>query len=43
MNLLMFEQLDLHMHIIPDMYYEHIVHDGSFYKTEANKCSYLEA
>ena len=40
MNLLMFEQLDLQMHVIPDMYYHHIVHDGSFYKTEASKCRY---
>jgi len=30
-NTLLFEQLDLHMHIIPNMEYEHIVHDGSIY------------
>ena len=37
MNLLLFEQLDLQMHVVPGMYYHHIVHDGSFYKTEASK------
>jgi hypothetical protein len=30
-NTLLFEQLDLHMHIVPDLVYEHVVHDGSIY------------
>ena len=30
-NTLLFEQLDLHMHIVPNLEYEHVVHDGSTY------------
>ena len=30
-NTLLFEQLDLHMHIVPNMEYEHVVHNGSTY------------
>jgi len=29
MNTLLFEQLDLHMHIVPHLEYEHAIHDGS--------------
>jgi hypothetical protein len=32
MNTLLFEQLDLHMHIVPNLEYEHEVHDGSICK-----------
>lgn len=31
LNTLLFEQLDLQMHIVPHMEYEHVVHDGSIY------------
>lgn len=30
-NTLLFEQLDVNMHIVSDMEYEHVVHDGSTY------------
>jgi hypothetical protein len=30
-NTLLFEQLDLHMHIVPNLEYEHVVHEGSTY------------
>jgi hypothetical protein len=30
-NTLLFEQLDLHMHVVPDLVYDHVVHDGSIY------------
>jgi hypothetical protein len=30
-NTLLFEQLDLHFHVIPNLEYEHVVHDGSTY------------
>jgi hypothetical protein len=30
-NVLLFEQLNLELHVIPDMEYEHVVHDGSVY------------
>jgi hypothetical protein len=36
-NTLLFEQLDLNMHIIPNLEYDHIVHDGSVYMQTANK------
>ena len=34
-NTLLFEQLDLHMHIIPNLVYEHVVHSGSIYTQTA--------
>lgn len=30
-NTLLFEQLDLHLHVVPGMDYDHVVHDGSIY------------
>jgi NDP-sugar pyrophosphorylase family protein len=30
-NTLLFEQLDLHLYVVPDMSYEHEVHNGSIY------------
>ena len=30
-NTLLFEQLDLNMHVVPDLEYEHVRHDGSIY------------
>lgn len=37
MNTLFFEQLDLNMYIIPNMYYKHIVHSGSTYTEYSSK------
>lgn len=34
-NTLLFEQLDLHFHVVPNLEYEHVVHDGSIY-TQTN-------
>jgi len=34
-NTLLFEQLDLHMHVVPNLEYDHIVHDGSIYTQTA--------
>jgi hypothetical protein len=31
MNTLFFEQLDMHMYVIPGLHYDHEVHDGSIY------------
>jgi hypothetical protein len=31
LNTLLFEQLDLHMHIVPNLEYDHVVHNGSIY------------
>lgn len=31
LNTLLFEQLDLNLHVVPNMKYEHVVHDGSIY------------
>ena len=31
MNTLFFEQLDMHMYVVPELYYDHEVHDGSVY------------
>jgi glycosyltransferase involved in cell wall biosynthesis len=31
MNTLFFEQLDARLHVVPNMIYEHVVHDGSIY------------
>jgi hypothetical protein len=30
-NTLLFEQLDLHLHVVPDLAYDHVVHNGSIY------------
>lgn len=30
-NTLLFEQLDLNMHVVPNMEYDHVVHNGSIY------------
>jgi hypothetical protein len=30
-NTLLFEQLDLHLHVVPNLEYEHTIHDGSIY------------
>lgn len=30
-NLLLFEQLDLNMYVVPNLFYNHIVHNGSIY------------
>ena len=35
-NTLLFEQLDLNMHIVPGMEYIHVVHDGSVYTNTCN-------
>lgn len=35
-NTLLFEQLDLHMHVVPDLVYDHVVHDGSIYTQTSN-------
>jgi hypothetical protein len=35
-NTLLFEQLDLHMHIIKDLEYDHVVHSGSVYTQTCN-------
>jgi hypothetical protein len=35
-NTLLFEQLDLNMHIVAGMEYTHIVHDGSIYINTCN-------
>lgn len=34
-NTLLFEQFDLHFHVVPNLEYEHVVHDGSIY-TQTN-------
>lgn len=31
LNTLMFEQLDLHLHVVGNLEYDHVVHDGSIY------------
>tara|TARA_B110000114_G_C14866042_1_gene306822 strand:- start:330 stop:602 length:273 start_codon:yes stop_codon:yes gene_type:complete len=36
-NTLLFEQLELEMYIVPNLCYNHVVHDGSFYTNESNK------
>lgn len=38
-NTLLFEQLDLNMHIVPNLEYEHVVHNGSFYLQTCNNFS----
>ena len=34
---LLFEQLDLNMHILPNLEYSHVVHNGSTYSTTCNE------
>jgi hypothetical protein len=36
LNTLLFEQVDLHMHIVPELMYDHVVHDGSIYTQTVN-------
>lgn len=36
LNTLLFEQLDLNMHIVPNLEYDHVVHDGSIYIQTCN-------
>jgi hypothetical protein len=36
-NTLLFEQLDLNMHILPELEYSHVVHEGSTYSTTCNE------
>jgi len=36
LNTLFFEQLDVNMHIVPEMVYTHVVHDGSTYTQTHN-------
>jgi hypothetical protein len=36
LNTLFFEQLDLNMHIVPNLEYSHVVHDGSIYTQTHN-------
>jgi len=36
-NTLLFEQTDMEMHIVKDMYYDHVVHDGSIYMETCNR------
>ena len=40
-NTLFFEQLDLHMHIVPHLEYEHVVHDESVYKKTHQEFSHF--
>jgi len=35
-NTLLFEQLDLHMHVVSNLEYQHVVHDGSIYTQTCN-------
>ena len=35
-NTLLFEQFDVNMHIVPDMEYDHVVHNGSIYMQTCN-------
>lgn len=36
-NTLLFEQLDLNLHVVPGLEYDHIVHDGSIYTNTCNQ------
>ena len=36
LNTLLFEQLDLNMHVIPNLEYDHVVHNGSIYIQTSN-------
>jgi hypothetical protein len=35
-NTLLFEQLDLNMYVVPNLEYQHVVHDGSIYMQTSN-------
>ena len=35
-NTLLFEQYDLHMHVVPNLEYNHVVHNGSIYTQTCN-------
>ena len=35
-NTLLFEQLDLNMHVVPNLEYDHVVHNGSIYIQTSN-------
>lgn len=36
-NVLLFEQLDLHLHVVPNLEYDHVVHNGSIYIQTSNQ------
>lgn len=36
-NTLLFEQLDLNLHVVPMLEYNHVVHDGSIYRQTCNQ------
>ena len=38
LNTLLFEQLDLNLHVVPNMEYDHIVHSGSIYTQTHQYC-----
>lgn len=42
MNTLFFEQLDLNMHVVKDLEYDHVVHDGSIYLKTYRKSEITE-
>ena len=35
-NTILFEQLDLNMYVVPNLEYQHVVHDGSIYTQTSN-------
>jgi hypothetical protein len=37
LNTILFEQLDLHLYVLENMFYSHVVHDGSIYTNECNR------
>lgn len=37
LNTLLFEQLNLNMHVVPNLTYSHVVHDGSIYTQTCNQ------
>jgi hypothetical protein len=40
-NTLLFEQLDLKLHVVPNMIYDHVVHNGSIYmQTHGQFCNF---
>jgi hypothetical protein len=36
-NTLLFEQLDLNLHVVPNLEYNHVVHNGSIYLQTSNQ------
>lgn len=40
-NTLLFEQLDLNLHVVPRLEYDHVVHNGSIYKNTHNQYSHF--